>query len=61
MTNADEIARRAGDAGATMQMPPMDERSCRLRDPFGHEWPIGHHIEDVTREEMQRRYTAMFT
>jgi PhnB protein len=30
-----------------------------VRDPFGHEWMIGHSIEEVTPEEMQRRYTAL--
>jgi PhnB protein len=61
--NADEMGARAVEAGATMTMPPTDqfygERSCRLRDPFGHSWLIGHSIEKVTPEEMQRRYTAM--
>ena len=32
----------------------------RGRDPFGHDWHIGHSIESVTPEEMQRRYTALF-
>jgi hypothetical protein len=44
--------------------PPKDEfygeRSGRLRDPFGHEWLVGHSIEDVPPAEMQRRYTALF-
>jgi uncharacterized glyoxalase superfamily protein PhnB len=61
--NADEMGERAVAAGATMLMPPTDqfygERSCRLRDPFGHAWLIGHSIEKVTPEEMQRRYTAL--
>jgi uncharacterized glyoxalase superfamily protein PhnB len=61
--NADEIGERAVAAGATMLMPPTDqfygERSCRLRDPFGHAWLLGHSIEKVEPEEMQRRYTAM--
>jgi uncharacterized glyoxalase superfamily protein PhnB len=35
------------------------ERSGRVRDPFGHEWLIGHSIEEVSPEEMQRRYTAL--
>jgi len=26
-----------------------------LRDPFGHEWSLATHIEDVAPEEMQRR------
>jgi PhnB protein len=62
--NADEIAARAVAAGATMVRKPADqfygERSCMIRDPFGHEWMLGHEIEKVTPEEMQRRFTAMF-
>ena len=61
--DADAMAERAVAAGATMLMPPTDqfygERSCRLRDPFGHFWLLGHSIEKVDPAEMQRRYTAM--
>ncbi len=61
--DADAMAERAVAAGATMLMPPTDqfygERSCRLRDPFGHFWLLGHSIEKVDPVEMQRRYTAM--
>jgi len=61
--NADAMAERAVAAGATVLMPPTDqfygERSCRLRDPFGHAWLLGHSIEKVEPAEMQRRYTAM--
>jgi PhnB protein len=61
--NADELAARAVAAGATMVREPADqfygERSCLIRDPFGHEWMLGHEIEKVTPEEMQRRFTAM--
>ena len=35
------------------------ERSGSFRDPFGHRWNIGHSIEEVATEEMQRRYTEM--
>lgn len=63
--NADEMGARAVAAGATMVMPPSDqfygERSCRVRDPFGHDWLIGHSIEKLTPEEMQRRYTALLS
>jgi hypothetical protein len=31
-----------------------------LLDPFGYEWMLGHEIEVVSPEEMQRRFTAMF-
>jgi PhnB protein len=62
--NADAVSAKAVTAGATALMPPTDqfygERSCRIRDPFGHTWLIGHEIEKVTPEEMQRRYSAMF-
>jgi len=62
--DADAMAARAVAAGAEMLMPPTDqfygERGCRLRDPFGHTWLIGHQIEAVTPEEMQSRYTALF-
>jgi len=61
--NADALAARAVAAGATLISEPADqfygERACRLRDPFGHVWMLGHSIEDVTPEEMQRRYTAL--
>lgn len=35
------------------------ERTAVLRDPFGHRWNVGHHIEDVSPDEMQRRYDKM--
>lgn len=59
--DADALIERAVAAGATMVRPPQDqfygERSGTVRDPFGHEWNIGHHLEDVSTDEMQRRYT----
>lgn len=62
--DADAVMQRAVAAGAVVVREPQDhfygERSGKLRDPFGHEWLVGHHIEDVSPEEMQRRYTAMF-
>jgi uncharacterized glyoxalase superfamily protein PhnB len=61
--NADAMAARAVEAGATMIREPADhfygERSCTVRDPFGHEWILGHEIEQVSPEEMQRRFTAL--
>jgi hypothetical protein len=57
--NADAVIQSAVDAGATVEMPPKDhfygERSGCIRDPFGHRWSIGHHIEDVSADEMQRK------
>lgn len=61
--DADEVIRRAVAAGATLEREPRDEfygeRSGCVRDPFGHRWNIGHRIEDVSPQEMQRRYDAL--
>ena len=61
--DADALIRSAVAAGASVVRPPADqfygERSGTVRDPFGHEWNVGHEIEKVTPEEMQRRYDAM--
>ena len=59
--NADVMIQRAVEARATIEIEPTDhfygERSGAIRDPFGHRWLIGHHIEDVSTAEMQRRYS----
>lgn len=61
--DADALIERAVQAGATLETAPQDqfygERSGCIRDPFGHRWNIGHAIEEVAPEEMQRRYTAL--
>ena len=63
--DADALIHRAVEAGATVVRPASDqfygERSGTVRDPFGHEWNIGHEIEKVTPQEMQRRYDEMTT
>lgn len=62
--DADALVAAAVAAGATLEREPQDEfygeRSGVFRDPFGHRWNVGHSIEKVTPEEMQRRYDAMF-
>jgi uncharacterized glyoxalase superfamily protein PhnB len=61
--DADALIKRAVEAGAELVRPPVDqfygERSGTVRDPFGHEWLIGHNIEALTPDEMQRRYDAL--
>ena len=61
--DADALIDKAVAAGARLVRAPEDhfygERSGAIRDPFGYDWLIGHSIEDVTPEEMQRRYTDM--
>lgn len=61
--DADATIRRAVAAGAAIVREPQDqfygERSGTVRDPFGHEWNIGHEIEKVAPAEMQRRYDEL--
>lgn len=63
--DADAMLLRAVELGASQVRPAQDhfygERSGTVRDPFGHEWIIGHTLEAVSPEEMQRRYTALMT
>jgi PhnB protein len=63
--DVDAAFERAVQAGAIVVRPLENqfygERSGTIRDPFGHEWLLGGHIEDVTPEEMQRRYTELMT
>lgn len=62
--DVDAMTQQAVDAGATLIMEPKDqfygERASKVVDPFGHEWLLGSHVEDVSHEEMQRRFTQMF-
>jgi len=61
--DADAMLERGEKAGGKIIRPAQDqfygERSGTLRDPFGHEWMVGHSIEEVSPEEMQRRYDEM--
>jgi len=61
--NADEFIARAKKLGAEVVREAKDqfygERSGTVRDPFGLQWNIGHHLEDVTPEQMQQRYDEM--
>lgn len=60
--DADATFQRALDAGATVKQPLENkfygDRAGTLVDPFGHQWSLMTHIEDVEQEEMQRRMKA---
>src|SRR5439155_581010 len=49
-------------AGAKALRPVKDQfygdRSGTLEDPFGHVWSLATHKEDVTPEEMNKRFEA---
>ena len=58
----DEVTARAEAAGAKILRPPKDQfygdRTATLTDPFGHEWTVATHLEDVSPEEMGKRAAA---
>jgi uncharacterized glyoxalase superfamily protein PhnB len=62
--DVDKAYQRAVDAGATAKMPVTDmfwgDRYGKLTDPFGHEWAIATHKEDVSPEECGKRAEAFF-
>jgi PhnB protein len=35
------------------------DRTGGVKDPFGNQWWLATHIEDVSMEEMKRRMAAM--
>jgi PhnB protein len=63
VANVDEVVARAVELGSTLVRPPQDQfygdRDGHVIDPFGHEWTIATHVEDVEPQEMMRRMTEM--
>ncbi|MGZ5225647.1 MAG: VOC family protein [Burkholderiales bacterium] len=59
VADVDAFCAGATAAGAAVLRPVADQfygdRSCQLRDPFGHTWSFATHVEDVSPEEMQKR------
>ncbi|HZN95900.1 MAG TPA: VOC family protein [Myxococcales bacterium] len=57
--NVDATFNNAVAAGATSKEEPRDmvygDRAARVIDPFGAEWVLMTHIEDVTPREMLKR------
>ena len=62
--DVDAVFNQAVAAGAKVTRPVKDQfygdRSGGVTDPFGHQWHIATHKEDVTPEEMKRRQEAFF-
>jgi PhnB protein len=62
--DVDRLFKQAVAAGATETMPLANQfwgdRYGQVKDPFGHSWALGQHIEDVAPEEMDRRAREMF-
>ena len=60
--DVDALTSQAITAGAKVVRPVKDQfygdRSGSLEDPFGHQWHIATHVEDVPPEEMKKRAAA---
>lgn len=62
--DVDAAFAKATAAGCTVVMPPANmfwgDRYCRVADPFGHQWAIATHIEDMSMKEMSKRMMKEF-
>ena len=62
--DVDAVFNRAVTAGAKVTMPVADmfwgDRFGKLTDPFGFQWSVATHKEDLTPQEMQERQKAAF-
>ena len=63
--DADAVFARAVEAGAKVVRALEDQfygdRSGTIQDPFGHVWLVSMKKEDLTADEVQRRYDRMMT
>jgi hypothetical protein len=59
-----DFYKKAIDAGATELMPVNDtfwgDRFGKLKDPFGHEWSIATHKQDLTLDEIRKGAEEFF-
>jgi len=57
--DADVAYNQAIAAGATVLRPIKNQfygdRSGTVTDPFGHQWTVATHVEDVSHEELMQR------
>jgi PhnB protein len=64
VADADAVVERAVAAGAKLLKAVVDqfygERSGQVEDPFGHVWHVSTTTEEISAEEMQRRFAALF-
>ncbi len=63
--DVDSLWSKAIEAGCAvvypLEMQFYGDKGGRVRDPFGHTWGLGQHVEDVSEEEMARRVEAFYT
>lgn len=53
------VLKKAEAKGSVISMPATDmfwgDRFGKFTDPFGHEWSVATHLEDLTPEEISQR------
>jgi len=58
--NVDGTFKQAIEAGGKEKRPLQDQfygdRSGTVEDPYGHNWTIATHKEDLTNEEIEKRF-----
>jgi PhnB protein len=63
--DVDAAWKRALDTGAKELVPLADQfwgdRTGCLEDPFGHQWWLAQHIQDLTPEELRQNAEAFFS
>ncbi len=64
VSDADAVFATAIEAGGVELRPICDQfygdRSGAITDPWGHVWSIASRIEDVTNEEIQKRFQELY-
>jgi PhnB protein len=62
--DVDATANKAVAAGAKVTKPVADQfygdRGGQLQDPFGHNWYVSTHKEDVSPEEVKERSAKLY-
>jgi PhnB protein len=57
--DVDQVAQDVVDAGGQITMPIADQfwgdRFGVVADPFGHQWMIATHVEDLSADEIEKR------
>ena len=62
--DVDKAAETVTNAGMKVKKPVENQfygdRMGTFTDPYGYEWCLGTHIEDVTPEDMQKKMNEMY-
>ena len=64
LPDVDTVFNRAVTAGARVDMPLQDmfwgDRYGKITDPYGQQWGLATHIEDVAPADMEKRQKEFF-